>query len=249
MYSIGIIIIGDELLVGRRTDKHLQHVIEVLTARGLQLAWVHYVGDDAAQLVAAFQFARQQQAICFSFGGIGATPDDRTRQAIAKAHNVRLTRHPQAVAAIEKQFAEGAYPHRILMAELPQQAELIPNPVNNIPGFSLGSIHCLPGFPEMAWPMLDWLLENYYTNLESTEIVYHSVLLFNSHESDLIPLMQEFEAAYPEIKISSLPSLKTADSEQIELGVTGEVTTAGKVFAALCEALDANNFAYKKNIK
>ena len=101
----------------------------------------------------------------FSFGGIGATPDDHTRQAAAAALGVPLERHPEAVAEIEARFGADAYPHRVLMAEFPAGASIIPNPFNRIAAFSVRDHHFLPGFPQMAWPMLDWVLATHYPDL------------------------------------------------------------------------------------
>ncbi len=66
----------------------------------------------------------------FVFGGIGATPDDHTRQCAADAAGLALVRHPRGAAIIEKRFGREAYPQRIHMAHLPSGCALIPNPVN-----------------------------------------------------------------------------------------------------------------------
>ncbi|NOS97280.1 MAG: competence/damage-inducible protein A, partial [Methylotenera sp.] len=138
MQTFGIYIIGDEILSGKRQDKHLSKTIELLSARGLQLAWASYLGDISAQITASLKASmeRNQQNgdIVFSFGGIGATPDDFTRQCAADAAGVPLVRHAGAVANIEAQYGEGAYPKRVLMADFPQGAALIPNPVNRVAG-------------------------------------------------------------------------------------------------------------------
>ena len=119
---IAALIIGDELLTGKRQDKHLPHVIETLARRGLVLDAVHYLGDDRPRLTALLRDSFARGDIVFSFGGIGATPDDHTRQAAAAALDVPLQRHPEAVASIEQQFGDAAYPHRVLMAEFPAGA-------------------------------------------------------------------------------------------------------------------------------
>ena len=80
-----ILIIGDEILSGKRADKHLPKAIELLSARGLQLAYAHYLGDDPARITAALSHAFASGDAVFSFGGIGATPDDHTRQCAAAA--------------------------------------------------------------------------------------------------------------------------------------------------------------------
>ena len=160
--NFGAIIIGDELLSGKRQDRHFQHVIETLAQRGLELKWCRIIGDDPALIVETLRQTLPQDDIVFCFGGIGATPDDHTRQCAAQAAGVPLYRHPEAVAEIEARFGAEAYPRRILMADLPQGSRIIPNPFNRIPGFSLNHHHFLPGFPQMAWPMMDWVLDTLY---------------------------------------------------------------------------------------
>ena len=94
MAAIGALIIGDEILTGKRQDRHLAHVIETLAARGLALDYAHYAGDDRERLTSFLRDSFARNDILFSFGGIGATPDDHTRQAAAAALGVPLERHP-----------------------------------------------------------------------------------------------------------------------------------------------------------
>ena len=169
MQTFGIYIIGDEILSGKREDKHLTQAISILKTRGLQLGWAEYLGDDPARMVASFKRSFAQSEIngdiVFSFGGIGATPDDYTRQAAADALDVPIVRHKEAVAEIEAQFGLEAYPKRVIMADFPAGAGLIPNPVNRISGFSVGlpnqkhRHYFVPGFPAMAHPMMEWVLD------------------------------------------------------------------------------------------
>lgn len=242
---IGMLVIGDEILLGRREDKHFRYVVQLLQSRGLQLSWSQYLGDEQSLLARQLRAINESGEICFSFGGIGATPDDRTRQAMADAHKVPLMRHPEAVQEIEQQFGEAAYPNRILMAELPQGATLIPNPYNRIPGFSMGNIHCLPGFPEMAWPMLQWVLDQHYADLHNEKIIYSALIVNDAHESDLLSFMEEFQATHPDIKLSSLPRFLLDGGRQIELGVSGETIMVSEAFNALKQAINDRGLAYQ----
>lgn len=229
MPQIGLIIIGDEILSGKRQDKHLSHVIEALSMRGLELAWCRIIGDKPAQIIETLQQTMATGDIVFSCGGVGATPDDHTRRCAATAANVPLTRHPGAVAEIEAQFGESAYPTRILMADLPQGASLIPNPYNRIPGFKMGHHHFLPGFPMMAWPMLEWVLDTHYPKLARTRPEASATLTVrNTVESELMPLMQAITTTYPDLRFASLPHIG-AEGKWVELSVQGK---AGQVHAA-----------------
>jgi molybdopterin-biosynthesis enzyme MoeA-like protein len=224
--NFGIYIIGDEILSGKRQDGHLSKVIEVLSARGLQLNWAHYLGDDPVQITSALRTSFARSDIVFSFGGIGATPDDYTRLCAAKALNVPIERHTGAVAEIVAQFGEGAYPKRVFMADFPQGAQLIPNPVNRVAGFSVGlpnqkhHHYFLPGFPQMAHPMMEWVLDTHYSHLfHKTQYLEQSIIVVDGIESQLIDLMNETLQKYTEIKVFSLPKLKP--NRQIELGAKG----------------------------
>jgi len=241
---IGLLIIGDELLSGRRQDKHLSHCIDALAQRDLQLDWVRMARDDAALLQEEFRRIRHSGDLCFSFGGIGATPDDITRQCVAAAWEVDLYRHPDAVREIEAQFGEGAYPQRIRMGELPQGSVIIPNPVNRVPGFSMDHLHCLPGFPEMAWPMLVWVLDTHYHDLAGNKEVEYALVLEDAHESELIELMETLLGKHAGIKIFSLPRFLDNDRRRLELGVKGERDTAGRAYEELKQALTSRNYPY-----
>lgn len=236
--KVGLILIGDELLSGLRQDKHMGKILEFLKARGLPLAWVRMIGDDWELLVRTLHETMQGNDIVFSFGGIGATPDDLTRQAAAAASGRRLLRHPQAVALIEGRFGEGAYPNRIRMGELPDGSILLPNPVNQMPGFKLGHHHFVPGFPDMAWPMVEWALDTFYAHhFDTTPPVEQRWLLREVLESELIPMMEELLRTFPTVRLSSLPS--TTIRRQIDFGLKGKasaVQPAADWFAARMQA-------------
>jgi molybdopterin-biosynthesis enzyme MoeA-like protein len=227
----GVLVIGDEIVNGKRTDKHFPHVIESLEERGMQLAWSIHTGDERKHLVKALQWTQQDDIPVFCFGGIGATPDDRTRQAAAEAFGARLVRHPEALQLIERQFGTDAYPNRVLMAELPEDCLLIPNNVNRIAGFTLYDHHFFPGFPAMAWPMLEWVLDRYYP-FSAPRMHERSLRLLQVPESDLIDLMDTMVRCHPDVKLFSLPRM--GDAASIEIGFRGE---EGAVEAAFTELL------------
>ena len=219
MQTFGIYIIGDEILSGKRDDKHLTQAINILKTRGLQLGWAEYLGDDPARMVASYKRSFATDDIVFSFGGIGATPDDYTRQAAADALSVPIVRHKEAVAEIEAQFGEGAYPKRVIMADFPQGAGLIPNPVNRVAGFSVRSHYFVPGFPAMAHPMMEWVLETHYSHLfHQTEYLEQSIIVEGGIESKLIDLMNAVIVEF-DVKVFSLPKLKP--NPHVELGAKG----------------------------
>jgi molybdopterin-biosynthesis enzyme MoeA-like protein len=253
--NFGLLIVGDEILSGKREDKHLPRVIQLLAARGLSLAWARYVGDEpqriTADLVDAFAAARRGDVV-FSCGGIGATPDDHTRQCAARALDVPLELHPQARELIVERMrdiaAQQGVPydpdrednvHRLNMGMFPRGAGIVPNPYNKIPGFSLthgeGGVFFVPGFPVMAWPMIEWVLDTHCAHRHQTVGVRErSVIVFGTMEATLTPLMEEVEARFPGIKVFSLPSVDHPQyGRHIELGVKGDPGAMDAAYAAL----------------
>lgn len=242
--GFGLLLIGDELLSGKRQDRHFPHMLETLAARGLEVAWVRLVGDDRERLTCTLRETFASGDIVFSFGGIGGTPDDVTRECAAAALGRGVVRHPEAMKILEERFGADIGPHRVRMAELPEDAVLIPNPVNRIPGFSLQDHHFLPGFPNMAWPMAEWVLDTRYADLVNTSPpVEQRVIVEGAPESMLIPLMEEILATHPGLKLSSLPS--TTRQGLIELGVRGETAAVQSAHRVLLAGLDALGVSHR----
>lgn len=241
--EIGLVVVGDEILSGRRTDRHLGAVIERLNARGMSLTWARYVGDDRGRLAALLRESMASEALVFCCGGIGATPDDVTRQAAADAAGVDLARHAEGEAILRERFGEEqATDHRLRMVDFPAGAALVPNPVNRVPGFRLER-HCfVPGFPKMAWPMIEWTLDTEFAGFARAPAVSRSVRV-DARESDLVELLEAMGAAHPEVRFSSLPEMRGGGCYVVELGVHGPGGAVDAAFAALQERLEIDGVA------
>lgn len=239
--TFGLIIVGDEILSGKRVDKHLSKAIELLAARGLPVGYADYLGDNPERITSTLRRAFASGDVVFSFGGIGATPDDHTRQCAARALGNELALHPEAEALIRERMQDVAREqgvpyeadrpdniHRLNMGMFPQDARIIPNPYNKIPGFSCsgagaGAVHFVPGFPVMAWPMMEWVLDSHYAeHFNRTPQTEQSVLVYGAMEAALTPLMQRIENMHPQVRVFSLPSVDHPQyGRHIELGVKG----------------------------
>ena len=257
MQRIGLIIVGDEILSGKRADKHLAKVIEILGARGLRLNWAQYVGDDRAAITETLRRSFASGDVVFSCGGIGATSDDHTRQAAAAALGVEIELHPQAAELIAQRCAEMAAEgrgsadmstsenrQRLKMGEFPRGARIIPNPFNRIPGFAVGQHYFLPGFPAMAWPMIEATLDGELSGRLSVETARErSLIVFDTPESQVAPLMEEVEARFVGIRAFSLPSLGDGHDgrprgRHIELGVKGDPAVVDAAFEQLRRSVE-----------
>jgi len=214
------LIIGSEILNGRRADKHFEFLKSELDKYGHVLTASFIIKDDRELMIKAYNLIRNDEnAILFSFGGIGSTPDDLTRAIAAETFTSKeLVRHEQFEKDIIERFGDKAYPHRIHMSDLPDGANLLFNPVNNMSGFSLEDRYFfVPGFPEMAHPMISSVIEKHFG--KSSE-KYRLTLIAQTSENTLITVMKQIPA---DIELSSLPMLANSKNNNftVEISLCG----------------------------
>lgn len=237
-----LIVIGDEILSGKRQDKHMSKLIELLSDRSLSLSHVEYVADERLAITEVLKRSFASGDIVFSTGGIGSTPDDHTRQCAAAALGVELVLHPEAEQLIAQRIitnAEGdpikadlatkENQQRMKMGRFPLGSEIIPNSYNLIPGFRIHEHHFVPGFPVMAEPMMIWVLDHLYAELcHKQDHIEQSFIVPLAMEASLTPLMEHIESHYPGVRVFSLPSVGDPKRggifarRHIELGLKGQ---------------------------
>jgi len=246
--TAAILVIGDEILSGRRQDKHFSRLIELLQERGLRLHAAEFISDDEDDIVECLGRSFATSDIVFCCGGIGATPDDRTRQAAARALGVPLALHPEAARLIGERCAEMAAKgqgsadmstpenqQRLQMGVFPVGSEIIPNSYNKIPGFFIHDHSFMPGFPVMAHAMMAWTLDTRYARWHHCESrVEHSFLVFGLPESRITPALESLERRWAGIRAFSLPNVGDAGGPpHIELGVKGAPDAAAEALVWL----------------
>jgi molybdopterin-biosynthesis enzyme MoeA-like protein len=236
------LIIGTEILNARREDKHFKFVRDELQKYGYELFATFIVKDDVGLMKNCYELIKKDKdSILFSFGGIGSTPDDLTREISAEIFTDKpVLRHKTFEQDIIERFAEKSYPHRVHMADIPQGSQLLFNPVNNMSGYSLQNrFFFVPGFPEMAHPMIrDVISKLCSTKLEK----FRYTLLAKTSEETLINQMKLLP---PHIELSSLPIFKDSKAN-VELSVSGyEDKEVKKYFDKFIKELEGKNIPYK----
>lgn len=245
--NFGALIIGDEILSGRRSDKHLTKIIEMLGARGLKLGWARYVGDEPSGLTETLRQTFATGDVVFSFGGIGATPDDHTRASAAAALGADIALHPAAEAEIRARFGAEITEARLQMGVFPVGSEIVPNPYNRIPGFSIREHYFVPGFPVMAWPMVEWVLDTRYAHLHHAEdYIERAITVWDAYEGQLIGLMRELTDAFSDTTLFSLPTIAAEGQRRsIELGMKGTAARVAESMARLRSGVSALGFQWE----
>src|SRR4030042_488466 len=156
--KVGVVILGDEVLKGEIRETNLAHMSPWLAEWGAETALCAILPDDGSVVVRHLRRFREEVDLIILTGGIGPTPDDITRDAVAEVAGVPLVVHPEAKAALEARSYKGANPeYRMLMAQVPQGATLIPNPLSPAPGFFIARMAVFPGVPRMLQAMFGWV--------------------------------------------------------------------------------------------
>jgi molybdopterin-biosynthesis enzyme MoeA-like protein len=176
---------------------------------------------------------------------------------------VALELHPQARALIQERMRDVAREqgvvyepdrddnlHRLNMGVFPVGAEIIPNPYNKIAGFSVrpagavapAGVFFVPGFPVMAWPMIEWVLDTHCAHLHHQTLQREmSVIVFGAMEAALTPLMESIEARFEGVRVFSLPSVDHPQwGRHIELGVKGAGANLAAAYAEMLVGLQGH---------
>jgi molybdenum cofactor synthesis domain-containing protein len=153
--TAAVLIIGDEILSGRTQDTNLRDIARYLGTFGVDVAEARVVGDVHEEIVATLNALRERYDYVITTGGIGPTHDDITADAVAAAFNTELYEHPDILAMMEARWGDQLNAARRRMARVPVGGELVNNPVQGPPGFTIGNVFVLAGVPQIMRGMLE----------------------------------------------------------------------------------------------
>lgn len=198
---VGIVILGDEVLKGETREANLAFMLPLLNEWGADTVLCAILPDDIKTVVRHLRAYREEVDLLILTGGIGPTPDDITRDAVAEVAGVPLVLNDEARAALESRPFKGGDPrYRMLMAHVPEGAALIPNPLSGAPGFHIQRMAVFPGIPRLLQAMFPWV-RPLVAGARKTRIALFSM----APESSYAGIMKEIIAAYPEIAVGSYP--------------------------------------------
>ncbi len=200
--TAGLLIIGNEILSGRTVDANLAYLATFLGKIGIRLVEVRVIPDIESEIVDAVNALRVKVDYLFTTGGIGPTHDDITAGCIAKAFGLKFGRHPEAERRLRAFYPpEKLTEARLKMAETPEGATLIDNPVSVAPGFIVENVHVLAGVPKIMQAMLDILKPR----LVGGALVQSRTLVVFKGEGDMAATLGAIQERYPAIDIGSYP--------------------------------------------
>jgi molybdenum cofactor synthesis domain-containing protein len=201
--TAAILVIGDEILSGRTKDKNIGYIADYLTNIGIDLREVRIVPDVMDEIVEALNALRARYSYVFTTGGIGPTHDDITADAVAQAFGVELYEDERIIAAmLERIKPEDLNEARRRMARVPKGGDLVPNPVNKIPGFRIGNVITMAGVPMIMQAMLDSVAPTLETGVKLTMHAIDAGLPEGQYATPLADIAKAHET----LSIGSYPS-------------------------------------------
>ena len=233
MVSAAVLIIGDEILSGRTQDTNLRDIARYLGTHGVDLAEARTVPDVIEEIVAALNALRARYDYVITTGGIGPTHDDITADAVAQAFGVSLYEHPDILAMMTARFGGGLNAARRRMARVPEGGDLVKNPVQGPPGFTIGNVFVLAGVPQIMRGML----EDVGPRLRGGAVVIaQTVRVEGSGEGAIAEPLETVAKAHPAMSLGSYPFfgpdgygsnlvLRGRDPDEVEAAI-GELIAA-----------------------
>jgi molybdenum cofactor synthesis domain-containing protein len=208
--TAALLIIGNEILSGQTHDKNLPHIAETLNGVGVQLAEVRVVPDIKQEIIDGVNALRVRYDYVFTTGGIGPTHDDITSESVAEAFGLKLIQNPEARRRLEEHYKFNGTEineARLSMANTPEGAELIDNPVSTAPGFKVENVHVMAGVPRIMQAMMD----NIKGTLKGGSTQLGRSVLCNLGEGTIAGALREMQDRYADIDIGSYPHYARGD--------------------------------------
>jgi molybdenum cofactor synthesis domain-containing protein len=200
-----LVIIGNEILSGRTTDKNMQYIGEKMAAHGVPLKEVRVVPDVEEKVIEAVNALRVEYDHVFTTGGIGPTHDDITAECISKAFGVEYKTNDEAFAVLTEYYGEAEFtPARQKMAKMPDGVTLIPNPISGAPGFTIGNVHVMAGIPRVMQAMLDHLIGG----IAGGDPILSKTVTSHLPESEVAEGLGRIQNEYPTVDIGSYPGFR-----------------------------------------
>ena len=208
--TAGLVVIGNEILSGRTQDVNISHIASRLSSVGIRLGEARIVSDNEAAIIEAVNVLRSHHAYVFTTGGIGPTHDDITAESVAKAFDLPLIQHPEAMACLQAHYdglGVEMNEARARMANTPEGASLIDNPISAAPGFKIGNVHVMAGVPKIMQAML----ENVLPSLQGGEVWLSRTVCSSLPEGEIAAGLGEVQDEYPDLEIGSYPARTKGD--------------------------------------
>ena len=201
MATAAILTIGNELVSGDVPNTNGSWLAQRLAALGVETRLLASVPDEIGAIAVLIRSEAPRVDFFIVTGGLGGTPDDLTREAIAFAFDVPQEEVPELAAALRARFARDPE-WAVRWAALPRGARPIENPLGGAPGFAIENVYVLPGLPAEMEAMFDSIAEEFRRGspIGSWRRIYRT------RESVIAPALVEAGDRWPGVVVGSYPT-------------------------------------------
>jgi len=213
MRTAVVLTIGNEIVSGDVENTNASWLARRLAALGVTVRLTAALGDDVEEVAAFLRAELPRADLVFVTGGLGGTPDDLTREAVAAAFGVPCVEQEPLASELRARFAgRGLAEYAARWARLPEGAEPVVNPLGGAPGFVLGAVHVLPGLPSEMEAMFDAIADRF-----RGDPVAAWRRRYRTTEGEIVGILEEATIRHPDVAVGSYPRFGDADGPTVEV--------------------------------
>jgi len=208
MACAAILTIGNELLSGDVENTNGSWLARRLEAVGVDVRLIAVVPDEIDEIATMLREQADRADLVLVTGGLGGTPDDLTREAVAAAFGAEQSEYEQVAADLRARFpSDPEYAAR--WAQLPAGSRPLANPLGGAPGFVLGNVYVFPGLPSEMEAMFA-LIEDEFRGEQPIGSWRRS---YRTTESRIVGVLEQAGEHHPTVRIGSYPSFGAGGGE------------------------------------
>lgn len=200
--NIALVVVGNEVLSGDTIDTNGNYLAKRLSEIGHKLNLIVTIPDSYSAFEEYVKPLVHRFDLVFTSGGIGPTPDDITREAIAQIFCRELVLSEEALRLLSEFYGDRINDNVKLMAVIPKGASLVHNSRTGAPGFKVENVYCLAGVPEIFREMFETVAP-----CLGGKPLHRFEFTTNIGESRFSDVMRDACLKYPNVEIGSYPRL------------------------------------------
>jgi molybdenum cofactor synthesis domain-containing protein len=201
MATASIVTIGNELVSGDTVNTNGSWLAARLEALGVDVLLIASLPDEEERVAALVRAQAADADVVLVTGGLGGTPDDITREAIAAAFDVPQAEQPEVAERLRARF-RGDPDYVTRWAQLPAGSRALENPLGGAPGFVIGNVYVLPGLPSE----MEAMFETVAAELGGGSPIGSWRRTYRTTESRIVSILEAGGERYPAVKVGSYPS-------------------------------------------
>jgi molybdenum cofactor synthesis domain-containing protein len=196
-----VLTVGNEIVCGDVENTNAPWLARRLATLGIEVKLAAAVRDDVDEIAAFLRAESPRADLLFVTGGLGGTPDDITREAVAAAFDVPCEEVGPLAAELRDRFGpRGLGEYAARWACLPRNAEPIANPLGGAPGFVLENVHVFPGLPREMEAMFDSIADRFRGRPIGTWR-----RKYRTGEGHIVSVLEEATRRHPAVAVGSYP--------------------------------------------